>query len=327
MKTRLFNIITLLFCIANISHADVLTPNKIRLNNKSTNIVYYELTAASLYFDEEILVDKSVKSKIMCGDGIVGEGAFEYFRDGAKDIELVCYMNTEKGEMWFRAEKGNKYRIIIPAKAICSKEDPNKATEEINIDFIAPEYLHNYGFSLDSSYNPTSADYAEQLKILFPTEIEHVEGAEISLYEDGQLFKTFPIRGTWDYGAGYVNVDFTRIDFKNNCKYSFLLKRGSIHHLYDENLINDDITIEFYGTHVDETGIVETADKPIGIVSDGTRLAISNLATNDEIKVNTIDGRLIERVVAKTGSAIIDLPEKGCYIVKTGKSVKKILCR
>lgn len=327
MKTRLFNIITLLFCIANISHADVLTPNHITLNNRDTNIVYYELRVASLYFGEEILVDKSVKSKIMCGDDIVGEGAFEYFRDGAKDIELACSMNTEKGEMWFRAEKGNKYRIVIPAKAICSKKDPNKATEEINIDFIAPEYLHNYGFSLNYNYNPTSADHAEQIEISFSTEIEHVEGAEISLYEEGQLLKTFPIRGTWDYEVGFVKANFKRIDFKNNCKYSFLLKRGSIHHLYDENLINDDITIEFYGTHVDETGIVETADKPIGIVSDGTRLAISNLATNDEIKVNTIDGRLIERVVAKTGSAIIDLPEKGCYIVKTGKSVKKILCR
>jgi len=72
------------------------------------------------------------------------------------------------------------------------------------------------------------------------------------------------------------------------------------------------------------SGIAAQSASPLRVLAHGNTIQVSGAETGEQIVVYSVDGKLVERVKAEHGTAIITLPENQTYIVKGRTKTVKV---
>lgn len=300
-------------------------PVRILIEQQERQVVYYGFRFARVDFDRAVLLaQKEVRPVVMCDGETVSVGEVSDITDN----EVTLYF----GDM-FVATKGKSYRLVIEAGAFRDKDNADCVSDEIVKDFKAAEAIPcshiQVGNNDDGEY-----DKASRIGFYFGTEVMAFDGAEILCYANGVLETRYKAYSSWDWdiGLAYANIDDATSATKKFYKgihYEFVLPKGSVHHIYDKELVNNEARIEFDGEYEDATAINAAEHNKDELEADcvGNTLMVRGLVKSTEVAVFDMEGRTVARKMATDGSATIDLPAKGVYILRADGKAEKVMCR
>lgn len=271
-----------------------------------------------VYFDCNVTFDKDRIAVLLCKNDTVAVG--KLYKDASSVKEVYIQFDP-----WFLTQKGCSYKLVVEAGTFHSEVDPNCVSSEIVKEFTAPET-----FPCEHTAVYTINDIETIIDFTFGTEVKHFDGAEFICYKNGKLDGRYKVESSWDWGMGtaFVRLERSKGKFYKGNHYEFVLPKGSVHHLYDEGIINEEARMDFDGEDEEETSIIEVKEEPtVKIVCIDGALVVSGLPTNEKVAVCNTEGYIVSQGTASCGDYKTLPLSKGLYFVKYGNNVQKVINR
>lgn len=247
---------------------------------------YAPIQEIRLSYKETVKINNNARGYIYCGNDIVAEAILV-----AENITI-----KEHSQGWVVAKfdeplilpTNKRYIFCIHKDAVASTIDKNQTNAEVDVEFYVPNTIGELTETSIDKNGILSSD--EHIALYWSTETKATSSESFAyLYREGEQVRIFPLNVTWDWDLGQAYVDFGgTLNFEKDVKFSLIIPKGAISSLYRDDIINDEIVVDFVGGYTnplpaidfiwcslftehptDELSIVSFIyDKPIKLSSD-----------------------------------------------------------
>lgn len=199
--------------------------------------------------------------------------------------------------------KGKEYTLYVAPGSIASEADGAENTE-FTQTFSIPDNIGQARFDVkDGITIAQTSRYGGLCTCYWGIETEAVGEPSFILYREGVAVREFPAYITWDWdlGQAYPKIE-GNMRFEKGVHYSLVLPAGSAHAMYREDIVNEEVTLNFIGgyeetvpplnyvwcnlftEHSDVLNVVSfTYDRPIR-VAEGAKLQLWEIDGNKLVK-------------------------------------------
>lgn len=200
--------------------------------------------------------------------------------------------------------KGKEYTLYVAPGSIASEVD-GAENNEFTQTFSIPDNLGPARFDVEDG--TTIAQTSRYDGGLYPCywgiETEAVGEPSFILFREGVAVREFPAYITWDWdlGQAYPKIE-GNMRFEKGVHYSLVLPAGSAHAMYRDDIVNEEVTLNFIGgyeetvpqlnyvwcnlftEHSDVLNVVSfTYDRPVR-VAEGAKLQLWEIGVNKLVK-------------------------------------------
>lgn len=189
--------------------------------------------------------------------------------------------------------KGKEYTLYVAPGSIASEADGAENTE-FTQTFSIPDNIGPARFDVkDGTTIAQTSRYGGLCTCYWGIETEAVGEPSFILYRVGVAVREFPAYITWDWdlGQAYPKIE-GGMRFEKGVHYSLVLPAGSAHAMYRDDIVNEEVTLNFIGgyeetipplnyvwcnlftDHSDVLNVVSfTYDRPVHVV-EGAKLQL-----------------------------------------------------
>ena len=212
------------------------------------------LDEVDIYFGCNIKLMETATEPIVvkCNGVVVAE---------AKSLEITNFSDgkTEKGLLTVNFEKQNlpkgaAYTLCLPEGVIGAREvmyGYQRVNSANDIDFTVPSTLEPLNDTQVERYYHDSNSY---IMLYWRNEIKPVGEPVFHLYRENEKIAELPVEVECHGGFGEVSPVFNDYTpFEKDVNYKLVLPAGSVSAAYRDDIINEEIVINFTGSYVDPT--------------------------------------------------------------------------
>lgn len=299
MKNLLLALASIVSCVLPMTAASPLLPESCTDGDR---LFTRPLDEIDFYFDGGIKLLDSAKAVVICGGETVAT---------ASRMEVSNYTSSKRTQgtltIFFDGQilpKGKEYTLQVAAASIASETDGTKNTEFAQ-SFSVPENLGPARFEVKDGVTIAKTSYygGGLYTCYWGIETEAAGEPSFILYREGVAVREFPAYVTWDWdlGQAYPKVE-EEMCFEKGVRYSLVLPAGSAHAMYRDDIINEEVVLNFIGgyegtvpplnyvwcslftDHSDVLNIVTfTYDRPVH-VAEGAKLQLWEIENNTLVK-------------------------------------------
>lgn len=148
--------------------------------------------------------------------------------------------------------KGKGYRLVLPAGAVHSLDNPDVESEEVTVRFRVPAVIEEC-----KECNLPDGERIASLNSFsmywhYETEAA-VEKPTCSLYRGDELIGSYPGYVCWDWDLGQAHFDFGEdIYFDKDVDYSIVVPAGIACSRYRDDILNEERVFRFKGDYTPE---------------------------------------------------------------------------
>ncbi len=220
---------------------------------ESNRMRFSPITDIWLQFKTHIIADDNAVGTIYCGDEIMLQGKFVADNYYATEANAIFTLDEP-----LLLPKGKSYRFVMPAGVIKKKDAPTESIDELVYTFEIPEYLpmgYAYIDLKKITDGNTIIDKAESIGFRFSTEIETIEGSEMTLLREGVPVRNYPCISSWDWDLGLAWVELAEIGekmtFEKGVRYTLRMPEGVVSSLYRSDIVNAAAEVSFIGGYTE----------------------------------------------------------------------------
>lgn len=211
------------------------------------------LSEISFVFNDCISVLAGASASVTCeGETVatpIGFEVYNYKGQLGKEGTLAVIFEEQY------LPKGKSYTVSIAPGSISAEDDFEIKNQEIIQSFEIPESLGPGRCEMEDG--SIISTVSESVYHMFPsfywhTEIEPVGEPYFILYREGIAVREIPTHTSWDWnlGTAYAEVSET-MNFEQGVHFSLVLPEGSVHAMYREDIVNDEVVFNFIGGYTD----------------------------------------------------------------------------
>ena len=296
--------------------------------DNGTNVLFAIQHQLFFSFDVPIYVQSSATATIVCdGDTVAVGGLHSYNIEYSKGT--AGYAEADFDSLFL--PKGSDYTLVIAAGSIYRQGDPSCTNTEIKRTFHIPKHIKMLGST------PADGDTLSELSnvvINLSARQDYTSDFKPTLYKEDEMIDYGNSAITSFYSSNTIKIKFGSyfeskpIVLEDGADYTIVIPEGVMKNswtCYRDDISNEEMRIHIKGGN--STGIHTTnaSEKP-SIHCDGKTLHIDN-AQGQRVRIFSPDGRMIRNTVCLEGSACLELPAAGLYIVNIGGQSDKISVR
>lgn len=299
---------------------DVLVPEQSVMGmNALPHRVHYPIRNAGFSFEAPVTVSEGATLYIMRGDEVLAESPLV-----EENYKTQGRANAYFGE-GLMLPKGKTYRMVVKAGAIALKDRPDVTNDELSVDFDVPGTVEP---AIHDVAEGEAVEWLDNLTFYYYIETKELGPTEVTLYREGEAVATYPAYTTWDWDLGQTHVYFDeRQYFYKGVNYTFVLPAACVSSLYRDDIVNEEIRINFVGAYEGPgtTGVETVESGGTKVACRDGRAVITGLKAGSRVSVCTADGKVVKVFTAdgRQAETTVDLPGRGVYVISVdGKDIK-----
>ena len=194
--------------------------------------------------------------RILRGDEIMAEGPIEVSNyAGQKRTQSFATIRFD-GELLL--PKGYDYTVVVPEGVLWFEDNPSVRNAELTADFTVPAAVPPADHSIkDGSAVATLDDGLNSVTFYYRIETKDLGETRVTLLREGVPVRTLPATTTydWDLGQTWVQPD-EPLHFEKGVDYSLVLPAGSVSALYRDDIVNEELRINFTGDYAEPLPVI-----------------------------------------------------------------------
>lgn len=244
MKNLLLALVSIVSCVFPISAASSLVPEVCTVGDRPFTRPLDEI---GFYFDGGIKLLDGAKAVVICDGKRVATST---------RMEVSNFTSSKRTQgtlaIFFNGQnlpKGKEYTLQVAAASIASETDGTK-NAEFTQSFSVPENLGPAYFDVEDgvTISKASRNGGGLYPCFWRIETEAAGEPSFILYREGVAVREFPAYVTWDWdlGQAYPRIE-EEMCFEKGVHYSIVLPAGSAHAMYRDDIVNEDVVLNFIG--------------------------------------------------------------------------------
>ena len=290
-----------------------------------------DVESPSFFFGRHVAVKDGAAAYIMQGDEVMAVSDSLYAEDQSRAGEPATRVYARFSAP-VRLPKGTDYQLVIPAGALCDKDDMSVVVGKFVYGFTVPGDFEGIPGDVndysDRLYDGCTLPVLSDGNISFgniPTAAA-VENPHVSLCKGGIVVAEGDAEVGADWDTGYLYFKFGEVmKLEPGAHYELVLPAGIAHATDREDIVNKEMRINIYGPQ-SGTGVSSATSSGLSVSCAGGVLHVSGASVGTPIEVFTIGGSMVRSCKAQSGSVQMPLPGKGCYVVRVGGKTKVVEC-
>lgn len=282
--------------------------------------VHYPIEKAGFSFEAPVTVSEGATLYIMRGDEVLAESPLV-----EENYKTQGWANAYFGE-GLTLPKGRTYRMVVKAGAIALKDRPDVTNSDLSVDFDVPGTVEP---AIHDVAEGEAVEWLDHLTFYYYIETKELGPTEVTLYREGEAVATYPAYTTWDWDLGQTHVHFDeRLYFDKGVNYTFVLPAGCVSSKYRDDIVNEEIRINFVGAYEGPgtTGVTAAEGGGTKVACRDGRAVITGLKAGSRVSVCSAGGTVVRAFTAdgRQTETAVDLPGRGVYVISVDGMSHKV---